>query len=46
MDKIILIHGCPSSSSAFLHQIPAFLFCQYQVFAVDMPGYGQSTGKK
>lgn len=46
IDKIILIHGCPSNNKVFLHQIEAYLFCQYQVFAVDMPGYGQSTGKK
>lgn len=45
-EKIILLHGCPSSSEEFLHQIPAFLFCKYQVFAVDMPGYGYSTGQK
>lgn len=45
-DKVILIHGCPSNNSAMMHQIPAYLFCKYQVFNIDMPGYGKSTGAK
>ena len=42
---MVFLHGCPSDSEEFLSKFPAFIYMQYQVFAVDLPGYGASTGK-
>jgi len=27
-----------------MHQIPALLYINHQIYAIDMPGYGDSTG--
>lgn len=32
-------------ASAFIHQVPAFLFAEHQVYLIDPPGYGFSSGK-
>lgn len=39
-----LIMGC-GASTGYDHQVPAYLFCKYQVWLVDPPGEGNSTGK-
>ena len=44
-NKAILLHGCPSCNLEFLHHLPAYMYMNYQVFAIDLPGYGKSTGK-
>lgn len=44
-DKCILLHGCPSSIECMLHHLPAYMHMKYQVFAIDLPGYGESTGE-
>mmetsp|Transcript_1114 Transcript_1114/g.2044 ORF Transcript_1114/g.2044 Transcript_1114/m.2044 type:complete len:330 (-) Transcript_1114:1408-2397(-) len=44
--QMVCLHGCPSDHSAFEYQFQALAYMQFQVFAIDIPGYGRSNGPK
>ena len=44
--KAVYIHGCPSTWQEIKNKLCGFMWMQVQVFAIDLPGYGKSTGKK
>ena len=49
MDRaVVFIHGCDKSSSGtqFQHWFTALVHFDFRVVAIDMPGYGKSSGKK
>jgi pimeloyl-ACP methyl ester carboxylesterase len=41
-----MIHGCDkkSNSENFEHMFPALIHSKFRVIAIDMPGYGKSSG--
>ena len=45
-NKVVLLHGCPSSHQAVIHFLPMFMHLEYQCILIDMPGYGDSSGPK
>jgi len=44
--KAILLHGNPSHSGEWRGKFPALTWMQVQVFCIDQPGFGNSTGKQ
>ena len=44
MEKKAILLTC-GDSSAYDHQVPAFLFSNCQVYLIDFPGSGKSNGK-
>ena len=43
---MIVLHGNPSSLDSMEYLFKPLVYLKHQVFAIDMPGFGESTGSK
>ncbi|KRX05557.1 P-loop containing nucleoside triphosphate hydrolase [Pseudocohnilembus persalinus] len=48
LKNVIFIHGCSQNSNGleFEHYFKLFKYLKFDIYAVDMPGYGKSEGKQ
>ena len=42
---IFLLHGCPSEGASFIEWFPVLQYCGLFPVAIDMPGFGESSGE-